>query len=311
MRDMIHSYTIWLINVYCVLSFLPHWWHDSFIYVMWLIYMREVALSYTQWLINMYCRSFCTTLHIIDVPHSYAARIWMRAVDQTYKLVTHKRVTSRKWVISYIRLSHVTYVNESCLPYERVVPHTGLNHVTQVKTYERDMSHIWTRHVKCMTESCHTCHTHQNAMPRMSMHHATHLNACEWHDSFTREACICVTWLNHMCDMTHVRKWDSFMCDLFICVIYFGHTHTHTHTHVNTSYHTCLTPVNRVIHQKWAASRFGIQFKTSKRYRLAKRSQSSAQQSFQMANWVTNWSLKKMFTKALHLDIQKNVPKRG
>ena len=189
--------------------------------------------------------------------------------------------------------------------------------------YEWDMSQIWTRHVKCMKESCHTCHTHtchthtshthtchthtchthQSAMSHMSMRHATHLKACVWHDSFTREAFPCVTWLNRMCDIPHVRDVTHF-CVTYSSVWSILVTHTHTPTHVTTSYPTCHPPVDWVIHQKWAASRFGIQFKTSKRYRLTKTSQPSAQQSFQMANWVTNWPFKQIFTKALYLDIR-------
>jgi len=43
-----------------------------------------------------------------------------------------------EWVMSHIRMSHVTHMNESC------------------HTYERVMSHIWMSHVTHMNESCHT-----------------------------------------------------------------------------------------------------------------------------------------------------------
>jgi len=49
------------------------------------------------------------------------------------------------------------------------------------------MSHIWMSHVTHMNESCHTqCIEHW-------MSHVTHMN---------------MTWLIHMCDMTHIQKGD-------------------------------------------------------------------------------------------------------
>ena len=71
-----------------------------------------------------------------------------------------------------------------------------------------------------------------------------------WHDSF-----ICVTWLIHMCDMTHTYVWplshscvarDSFVCvwhDSFICVTWLVHACDMPHScvwHDSFEHMTCL-----------------------------------------------------------------------
>ena len=89
-----------------------------------------------------------------------------------------------------------------------------------------------------------------------------------WHDSF-----ICVTWLIHMCDMTHSYVWhDSFIYvwhDSFICVTWLIHIHTskpsleqfhrmlrvRSHgtyawvtAHMNESWHIWLSHINASCH---------------------------------------------------------------
>jgi len=57
-----------------------------------------------------------------------------------------------------------------------------------------------------------------------------------WHDSF-----ICVTWLIHMCDMTHSYVWH----DSFICVTWLIHMCDMNHSFVWHDSFICLT---RLIH---------------------------------------------------------------
>ena len=208
-----------------------------------------------------------------------------------------------KWVMSPVCTSHVThrpqschtsaiYMNETCHKYERDMSNVWKSRATHVTHTHLTHTHLTHTHVTHIKALWHTC---QCVMPHIWRHacgmtrsHGRHFHV--WHDLI-----VCVTYL--MCVTWLISVWLIHLCDLFW-------SHTHTPTHVNKSYHTCHPPVDWVIHQKWAASRFGIQFKTSKRYRLAKTSQSSAQQSFQTANWVTNWPFKQIFTKALYLDIR-------
>jgi len=53
-----------------------------------------------------------------------------------------------------------------------------------------------------------------------------------WHDSFT-----CVTWLIHMCDMTHSHVWH----DSFTCVTWLIHMCDMTHAHVWDDSFACVT----------------------------------------------------------------------
>jgi len=86
----------------------------------------------------------------------------------------------------------------------------------------------------------------------------THLYRYVWHDSFT-----CVTWLIHMCDMTHSYVWqDSLICmtwlihmcdtthsyvwhDSFICLTRLTHMYDMTHPYV---WHDSFICVTRLIH---------------------------------------------------------------
>ena len=59
-----------------------------------------------------------------------------------------------------------------------------------------------------------------------------------WHDSF-----ICVTWLNHTCDMTHLYAWLTHLhaWNSFICVTWLMHTCDMTHlTTMLFHLHRCL-----------------------------------------------------------------------
>jgi len=86
-----------------------------------------------------------------------------------------------------------------------------------------------------------------------------------WHDSFTYLAVfICVTWLNHMYDMTHSRTWphsyvwhDWIIPPVYIDFIHLRHTTTHYDTlrHTTTYYDTLH--LHTVYH---VASRHAVSF---------------------------------------------------
>ena len=129
-----------------------------------------------------------------------------------------------RWVMSHMWMSHVTHVNESC------------------HTCEWVMSHIWMSHVTRMNESCHTC---EWVMSHMWMSYNTYTAAQHCTDHRSSASPTCVTWLIHMCDMTHSYVWH----DSFIRVIWLVHMW-------RDSIHTCRdsficargTPVVGVIH---------------------------------------------------------------
>jgi len=97
-------------------------------------------------------------------------------------------------------------------------------------TYEWVMSNIWMSHVAHMNESCHTYEwviskgsTIVTAQPTLIFTNMYSRTSYVWHDSF-----IFVTWLIHMCGMTHSYVWH----DSFICVTWLIHTGDMTHSYV-------------------------------------------------------------------------------
>jgi len=118
---------------------------------------------------------------------------------------------------------------------------------------------LWLVHMCATTHSC-ACYHAPHKLPLPAWHDSficvTWLHSCVWHDSFicvpglfAWAAASCVTWLIHMCPMTH-----SYMCALthsdvchesIICVPWLIHicamTH-HTNSHfVRDMTHSCVT----------------------------------------------------------------------
>jgi len=102
--------------------------------------------------------------------------------------------------MSFIPMSHVTHMNESCHTYEWDMSHIWISHVTKwmshvthmnesCHTYEWVMSHVWISHITHMKESCHI---NEWDMSHIWMGHVTHVNeSChsyEWVMSHTYEA---------------------------------------------------------------------------------------------------------------------------
>jgi len=61
--------------------------------------------------------------------------------------------------MSYLWMSHVTHINESCHTYKWVMAHIYMSHVTRMTEschiYESVMSYIWISHVTHTNESCY------------------------------------------------------------------------------------------------------------------------------------------------------------
>jgi len=143
----------------------------------------------------------------------------------------------------YIR-TNVTHMDESCYTYEWVMSHTWMSHVTHMNeschTHAWVMSHIWTGHVTHMNESCHTyewvmwhiwmsdvthvnelCHTYEWVMSHVPVGRGSKRQRVQEHTCLPRtlvvqhllcmrhDAFIRVTWVIHMCDMTHLYVWHT------------------------------------------------------------------------------------------------------
>jgi len=133
------------------------------------------------------------------------------------------------------------------------------------QTYEWIILNTWIHHVSHMNESCHT-HTNESGdaykwimspaqalcrratggarilhqvvgagyYPRRAVTWLIHMcdmtHSCVWHDSFMRVtySFICLTWLIHMCDVTH----SYVLRDSFICVTWLIRMRDVTHSYV-------------------------------------------------------------------------------
>ena len=141
--------------------------------------------------------------------------------------------------MSHSCMSHVTLMHES-------------RHIhVCMKTPPSDIAGATTH---CNTQQCTATHcntlqqhsaTHQNrARPRHCRRSNSYtcvtwlIHMCDmthshvWHDSFTY-----VTWLIHTCDVTHPRVWH----DSFTCVAWLIHMRDVTHSHVWRDPFTCVT----------------------------------------------------------------------
>jgi len=113
------------------------------------IWMNHVTHSSELWhtyewvLVNESCH--CIAPNVLS----------LQQVDCEWVVLCH----TYEWIMSHIRVSHGTHMNESCHTYEWVLVNE-LCHVTHVSeschTYEWAMSHIWMSHGTHMNKSCHT-----------------------------------------------------------------------------------------------------------------------------------------------------------
>ena len=149
--------------------------------------------------------------------------------------------------MSHVWMSHVTRMNESCHTYEWVMAHVWMSHVTRMNeschTYEWVMSHVWLSHVtgeQCDEQPRRTSLRGGSGFICVTwlIHMCDMTHSYVWHDSF-----ICVTWLIHMWDMTHRDVChDSCICvaDSFICVTWRIHVRDLTHSNVRHDSFMCV-----------------------------------------------------------------------
>jgi len=84
----------------------------------------------------------------------------MNLVTRMNELFSHRNESCHEyeWVMSHIRISHVTHTNESCHAYEWVLSQIWMSLVIHINesyhTYEWAVSHVWMSPVARMNESC-------------------------------------------------------------------------------------------------------------------------------------------------------------
>jgi len=191
-------------------------WHDSFIWVTWLIHMCGMthdSFKCESWLIQSLLSESC---HIYEwvVSHfccgyratSQGLLDWFEIYPISVYIYVHKCICDMGTLVTCPCL--VTHTNKSFHTYEWVmvrntsnVPmsHIWMSHVTSCHTYEWVMSHIWMRHVTHMNESCHSF---EWVMSHIWMSHVTYMNdsrfeihlTCPCH---THEWVISHVWMSH------------------------------------------------------------------------------------------------------------------
>jgi len=99
-------------------------------------------------------------MHVCDVTRSSVWHWVMSRVRMSHVTRMDESCQSYNWVITSICMSHVTHTNEPCHKYEYGRSHIGMSHGTYMHesrhSYEWIMSDIWMRHVTHMNVSCHT-----------------------------------------------------------------------------------------------------------------------------------------------------------
>ena len=141
----------------------PHVWHDTLMYVAWLIHMCDTTYSYVVWLLHMY-----------DPTHSHVRRdasmcvtwritwmIWhINIYGMTHPHVWHDVFVCATWRIPTRAITHshacydpFTHMNESwhaC--------HNKYEWIIIYVPYNIWMNHIHMCAITHMNESCHACH---------------------------------------------------------------------------------------------------------------------------------------------------------
>ena len=126
-------------------------WHDSFVWVTWHMHKRDMT-HWWVWHGSVTC--------VPRRSHSY-----VRHKACTWHMNESHR--TNEWVVSHIRMSHVTHMNESCHTYEWVMSRIRMSHVTHINVWH--MSHIFIgESFVCVTWRVHTCDMTRSYM---------------WHDS--------------------------------------------------------------------------------------------------------------------------------
>jgi len=146
----------------------------------------------------------------------------------------HECVMSHPWEVRLAFLAgvcmieYVTHIDESCHTYEWLMSHEWMRHVAYIGGVVR-LACVAGTYAPALSDACSPC-------PQVRVTWLIHMcditHSHVWHHSF-----ICVTWLIHMCDMTHSYVWHV----PFICVTWLMHACDMTHSYVWHDSFMCVT----------------------------------------------------------------------
>ena len=183
----------------------------------------------------------CDMTHLCVWHDSFVCETWLvHAQDLRVTSCTTKHAIACVTHDSFMRVTWLLRVCDmapSCEWHDSFVCVTWLLHV-----WHDD--NLYTvaceRHSRCAfhTYTWDTSHTRQSHVMRMQADQ-TRAFVCVWRDSF-----MCVTWLIHVCDVTHSCVWrDSFMCVTYLscrCVMCLIHLRDMPHSHVWRATFICV-----------------------------------------------------------------------
>jgi len=146
-------------------------------------------------------------------PHGLCAFVRMNHVthmNESYITHMNESCHTCEWGMSHVWMNHVTHMNESCHTYEWVMAHM----IEACHTYEWVMRHTWMRHVTRIIESCHTyawvmCHTWK------SLRAALWRSVCVFMDVL-KQSTVC----GSMSESCHTHKRDTSHIQIHTCDAY-------------------------------------------------------------------------------------------
>jgi len=156
-----------------------HVWHGSFIFVTWLIHMRDMTHPYV-WHDSFIYVTWLT--HMCDMTHSYVRHDAFICV--TWLILVRDKTHRYVWRDAFIGVTWLIHRNDMTRSY---VWHDAF---TIIYMCNLTHSYVWCDSFISMTWLIH--------MVTWLIHKCDVTHSQVWHDSF-----MTVTWLIHTCDVTH------------------------------------------------------------------------------------------------------------
>ena len=143
------------VSMGCAMTYL-HVWREGLLCVTWLIHMCDVRVTNVAHDDTNMGHGAFTWVHPFTSYKYGTRRIYIFACIY---LICHKSIAHQTW-FCYMNVSYHTYacefsvalMNEACHAYSWIISHLCMR--VECFTHERGVSHVWTRRVTRMNESC-------------------------------------------------------------------------------------------------------------------------------------------------------------
>ena len=135
--------------------------------------------------------------------------VYVRHVNKSCHIHEWEWRDSCEWVTSYTSMRHAIYVNESCHIHPWVMSYIWMSHLTYMNascSYTNESCHI---HKYVMSHIMNeSYHIHQCVMSYIWMSHVTYINeSCHTYEWVVPRTCMCdVIYMNDLC---HIILWRS------------------------------------------------------------------------------------------------------